>query len=144
MKKASRKLLDHIRQSEELRTSAYKDIAGVWTIGYGHTKGVRRGDKISKKEAEQLLQEDLLPVEGFIRTIPQIKTQGQFDALVDFAFNLGIKKLKSSTLLKKIRKGAKVEDIQRQIMRWIYAAGKVQKGLITRRKWEANRYEELY
>lgn len=142
MRKVSETLLKNLRDFEGLSLEAYQDVAGVWTIGYGHTIGVRRGDKIGISGAESYLKDDLAPIERFLNTVPQIRTQGQFDALADFAFNLGIERLKSSTLFKMIKAGARKADIQRQFMRWVYAGKKVQGGLVKRRKWEAKRYGE--
>ena len=64
------------------------------------------------------------------------------DALVDFAYNLGVGSLRSSTLLRKIKEGASTEDIQAEFRRWVYANGKVLKGLVKRREWEASRWAE--
>lgn len=142
MRKASETLLAHIRRSEGLRTKAYRDTAGVWTIGYGHTKGVRRGDCIGRAAAEEYLLQDLRPVEKFLDGIPQVRTQGQFDALADFAFNLGLGALRGSTLLKLVRAEKPDKDVQAQFRRWVYAGGRRLDGLVGRREWEARRYVE--
>ena len=92
-----------IKEFEGCRLSAYTDSVGVPTIGVGHTKGVKMGQKISMEQAESFLREDLFSVEKYVNTIPEVNTQGKFDALVDFAFNLGIGALQRSTLLKKIK-----------------------------------------
>lgn len=132
----------HIRLSEGLMTEAYLDSAGVWTIGYGHTKGVRRGDRISAATAEGYLQQDLAPVERFVAALPQVVTQGQFDALCDFAFNLGLGALKGSTLLRHVKAGRPDADIQAEFRRWVYCKGRVLDGLVKRREWEARRWKE--
>jgi lysozyme len=106
--KTSEEGIDLIKHFEGLRPVAYRDIAGVWTIGFGHTgKGAQPGFKISIEEAEDLLRHDVkaaeLVVEG---ATPGIKlTQGQFDALVSFVFNLGGPKFMDSTILARIRTG---------------------------------------
>lgn len=140
--KASELLVGKIKEFEEYSNTAYKCAAGVWTCGYGHTKGVNATTRCTRGEAERWLKEDLAPVEAYVNTVPEVDTQGKFDALVDFAYNLGIGKLKSSTLLKKIRAGAPVEEIQAQFRRWVYAGGKKLKGLVKRREWEASRWAE--
>lgn len=136
-----------IKEFEGLRTEAYYDAAGVLTIGYGHTgHDVRPGDVISKYWAEHLLKADLYDVEKAVESLGVARTQGQFDALVSFAFNLGFYKLKTSSLLKMIRNGASMHAIKREFKRWVYAGGKRLKGLERRREWEARRffdYDEL-
>lgn len=92
--------------TEEGDVRAYRCPAGKWTIGYGHTKGVRSGMRISKAEAETLLVEDLEAHGAAVsRLVKADLTQAQFDALTSFVFNLGEGNFASSTLLKKLNKG---------------------------------------
>lgn len=142
MMKASETLLKHIRQAEGLSLTAYKKSDDTWTIGYGHTKGVRKYDRISKSEAERYMLSDLAPIEKFLSSLPEVRTQGQFDALADFAFNLGLARLKSSTLFKYIKEDRPVADIQAQFRRWVYCKKVVLDGLVRRREWEAQRYAQ--
>lgn len=135
-------LINKLMEMEGLRLDAYVDAAGVWTIGYGHTKNVRQGDKISEYWAKELLMQDVAEVEREVKALGVAKTQGQFDALVSFAFNLGIGNLKRSTLLKCIREGRSMREIKRQFMRWVVAGGKRLKGLERRRAWEVQRFFE--
>lgn len=135
-------LIHKLMEMEGLRLDAYVDAAGVWTIGYGHTKNVRQGDKISEYWAKELLMQDVAEVEKQVKALGVAKTQGQFDALVSFAFNLGIDNLKRSTLLKCIREGRSMREIKRQFMRWVVAGGKRLKGLERRRAWEVQRFFE--
>ena len=139
---ASDLLIKKITEFEGFSNTAYRCPAGKWTCGIGHTSGVTATTTCTRKEAEQWLKEDLAPVEAYVNTIEQVRTQGQFDALVDFAYNLGLGNLKSSTLLRKIKEGAPTGDIQEQFRRWVYAGGKVLKGLVRRREWEAQRWAE--
>lgn len=139
---ASDLLIKKITEFEGFSNTAYRCPAGKWTCGIGHTSGVTATTTCTRKEAEQWLKEDLAPVEAYVNTIEQVRTQGQYDALVDFAYNLGIGNLKSSTLLRKIKEGAPTGDIQEQFRRWVYAGGKVLKGLVKRREWEAQRWAE--
>ena len=122
--------------------TAYRDAAGVLTIGYGHTKGVREGDKISPFWAKELLQKDIEECERAVKELQVARTEGQLDALTSFAFNLGIGRLKGSTLLKVIREGGSKTAITREFKRWVYAGGKRLRGLELRREWEAKRFFE--
>lgn len=139
---ASDLLIKKITEFEGFSNTAYRCPAGKWTCGIGHTSGVTPTTTCTRKEAEQWLKEDLAPVEAYVNTIEQVRTQGQYDALVDFAYNLGLGSLKSSTLLRKIKEVAPTGDIQEQFRRWVYAGGKVLKGLVRRREWEAQRWAE--
>jgi lysozyme len=144
--KSSEKLISHIKEFEGLRLTAYKCSAGVWTIGYGHTNGVKQGQTITAEKAEELLKEDLFSFEQGVIVLAGQKgfstTQGQFDALVDFAYNLGLSALRSSTLVKRIAENASLSVIQAEFKKWVIAGGKVLPGLQRRREWEANRYAE--
>lgn len=134
---------DKLKEFEGLRTEAYLDPAGVLTIGYGHTgHDVRPGDVISKYWAERLLKADLYDVEKAVDGLGIDFNQPQFDAMVSFAFNLGINKLKTSTLLKLIKEGGSHSAIIREFKKWVWAGGKKLKGLELRREWEAKRFFE--
>ncbi len=140
---ASKILIEKLKEFEGFRRDAYRDAAGVLTIGYGHTgKDVRQGDRISEYGAEQLLMADVGEHEAAVRRLRVARTQGQFDALVSFAFNLGIGRLHRSTLLKTIRCGGSKAQITREFKRWVYAGDKPLPGLVKRREWEASRFFE--
>ena len=126
-----------VMEFEGLRTRAYKCPGGVWTIGYGHTAGVKPGMRCTRLQATAWLREDLTVAANEVEKLGLELTQGQAEALVDFVFNLGIGALEGSTLLNKLRAGADAEDIQAELRRWVYAGGEVQKGLVRRREWEA-------
>ena len=138
--KASESLIQKLKEFEGLRLIAYRDAAGVPTIGYGHTKGVKMGDRLTAYWADQLLRKDVAKVAYEVMQLGVVHTQGQLDALTSFAFNLGIGRLIRSTLLKKIRESASMHQIRKEFMRWVYADGKRLKGLEKRRQWEANRF----
>ena len=127
---------------EGLQLTAYRDAAGVPTIGYGHTKGVRMGDRISEDWARRLLRQDVAEVERQVRAMRVASTDGQLDALVSFAFNVGISRLRRSALLRVIREGGTKLQIQREFKRWVYAGGQRLRGLELRREWEARRFFE--
>lgn len=130
-----------IKEFEGLRTEAYLDAAGVPTIGYGHTgQNVHIGDRISPYWAEQLLREDIERVEREVEQLRVARTQGQLDALVSFAFNVGTERLRKSKLLREIRKRTSAAAIRREFMRWVYAGGKRLRGLECRRRWEVERF----
>ena len=131
-----------LMEMEGCRLTAYRDAAGVPTIGYGHTKGVRMGDRISPLWAKELLQMDVDETEREVRELGVARTEGQLDALTSFAFSVGIERLKFSTLLEVIRKGGSKQQIKKEFKRWVYAGGKRLKGLELRREWEARRFFE--
>lgn len=134
--KVSDKGIDMICFFEGFRAKAYKCPAGIWTIGYGHTKGVKSGDIITKEQGVKYLREDVAFAEKYVNNLGVCETQGQFDALVDFVFNLGSSALKNSTLLKKIKNKASDSEICKQFRRWVYAGGKKLTGLVRRREAE--------
>lgn len=133
----------HLKEHEGLRLESYKCAGGKWTIGYGHTRGVHEGQKIDKETANKLLQEDVEYVEKFLAKEPYAEdvTQSQWDALVSFIFNLGIGNFEGSTLRKKILRNIDNPTIPDEFRRWVYSKGKVLKGLVIRREWEAQMYE---
>lgn len=129
-----------IKSYESLRLEAYRCPAGIHTIGYGHTAGVRRGDVIDQQRADQLLGEDLRKFEAVVnRECPDV-TQNQFDALVSFTFNCGERAFCRSTLLKCIKANPAGANIRYEFSRWNKAGGTVLAGLIRRRKAEADLY----
>ncbi len=134
--------IELIKSFEGLRLKAYKCPAGVWTIGYGHTKGVKEGDVITEQEAEDMLKKDVVGFEINVRgaVIPNLNDH-QYDALTSFAYNVGLGNFRKSTLLRLINSGITVrEDITNQFMRWVYAGGKKLTGLVRRRTAEAELY----
>ena len=137
MMRISKKGLALIKHYEGCRLEAYLCPAKVWTIGYGHTgPEVKKGMKITQEEAERLLLQDLEKFEFGLHGLLTVQvTQGQFDALVSFAFNLGLGALRGSTLLKKLNVG-NVKGAADQFLLWVNAAGKVLPGLQKRRQDE--------
>ena len=140
--KTTERLLNQLMVMEGLRLEAYEDAAGVPTIGYGHTKDVRMGDRISEYWAKELLRDDIEVAEQQVKELGVARTEGQLDALTSFVFNLGIGRLKESTLLRVIREGGSKQQIRKEFKRWVYAGGKQLPGLVTRREWEAKRFFE--
>ena len=142
MIKTTEILIEKLMEMEGLRLEAYRDAAGVLTIGYGHTRGVREGDRISAYWAKELLREDVEEVAQDVLSLGVARTEGQLDALTSFAFNVGFGRLCRSTLLKTIRRRGSRNQIKRQFKRWVYADGKRLRGLEKRREWEAKRFFE--
>jgi len=138
--KVSDIFLEKLMEMEGCRLAAYRDAAGVPTIGYGHTAGVRMGDRISQQRAKALLRQDAEAVMRQVRALDVARTEAQLEALTSFAFNLGIARLRSSTLLKVIRQGGSKQAIQREFKRWVYAGGRKLSGLVKRREWEASHF----
>ena len=136
--------LSLIKRFEGFGPHIYKDAAGYPTIGYGHL--LRTGEAelfkngISEAAGEALLIKDVLIAEqAVLRLIRVPLTNGQFDALVSFTFNLGSGALQRSTLRRKVNR-EEHDEVPVQLLRWIYAGGRRLRGLMRRRKAEAALY----
>ena len=130
-----------IKKFEGCELESYICPAGVWTIGYGTTKNVIEGMKITGNQAEELLKKDLETFEEEIERLVEVPlSQCQFDSLVAWTYNLGATNLKNSTLLKVLNR-AEHDEVPIQIKRWNKANGEVLKGLVRRREAEALLYE---
>ena len=121
---------------------AYKCPAGVWTIGYGHTKGVYAGQNITQEEANRLLDNDLTKFELGVRRIVGELPDNKIDALVSFAYNVGLQAFQTSTLCRKVKANPNDTNIRNEFMRWVFAGKTKLKGLEKRRKDEADMYFE--
>lgn len=126
-----------IKKFEGCELTAYQCSAGVWTIGYGHTKGIEEGMEITQQEAEDMLVEELHEYENYINdNVTAPLSQNQFDAMVSWVYNLGPANLKASTLLKVLNAGD-YDGVPAQIKRWNKAGGVTLDGLIRRREAES-------
>lgn len=133
--------IDLIKRFEGCRTKAYQDTGGVYTIGWGHIKGVKRGDTAMLAECEKFLQDDLADAEEALSDLVKVPLhQNQYDALCAFVFNVGKKRFESSTLLKKLNAGL-FDQAAAQFLRWIYDNGKVITGLVNRRQSESDLFK---
>lgn len=153
--------LDKLEKLEAFRANPYLCSAGHWTVGIGHKmtqseissgkiiiNGMACRPPLTHDQGLALKLQDLKPIEeDFGATLAGIPlTQNQYDALVIFAFNCGVPAFKGSTLLKKLRAGAPTPEIQKEIRKWNKARNvktgllEVNKGLINRRKFEADLY----
>lgn len=134
--------IDFIKKEEGLILNAYLCPANVWTIGYGHTNGVKKGDKITEEQAEDFLVNDLLYSERIVNKMVKVKlNQNQYDALVSFVFNVGSGSFINSTLLKKLNAGANNDEICVELRRWVFSKGKKLPVLIARRQRECELYQ---
>lgn len=134
--KVSSNGINLIKKYEGCRLNAYKCPAGVWTIGYGHTKDVKKGMKITQNQANELLEDDLKRIGNTIIQLVNVSMhQNQFDALVSFTFNCGSSALKRSTLLKKLN-NKDYEGAANEFIKWNKSNGKVLNGLVKRREEE--------
>ena len=134
-----------IKRHEGLRLHAYRDPVGVWTIGWGHTGDVKRGQSITLHQAESLLAHDVgLAARAVERLVTVPLNQGMFDALVSFVFNLGDGRLRDSTLLDRLN-GQDYAAAAREFDRWVKGTVKGRKvslpGLVKRRAEERALFE---
>jgi len=125
-----------IKHYEGLQLKAYQDAVGVWTIGWGHTKTARKGMVVTESQAEALLLDDIAEHAHGVAGALKVKVeQHQFDALVSFAFNVGVGAFTNSTLLKLLNDGNE-RAAASQFDRWVYAGGQKLGGLVKRRTSE--------
>ena len=140
--------LDTVKEFEGLRLKADKCPAAVWTIGYGHTSAagspiVTSDLEITLEAAEEILKKDMGQYEdGVSKYVKVDLNQGQFDALVDFAYNAGVGALAKSTLLKKVNAG-KFDEVPAEFMKWTKGGGKELPGLVRRRRAEVKLWRGL-
>ena len=139
--KLSQRGIDFIKSHEALRLKAYQDSKGKWTIGWGHTKGVKPGDEITEAQAEQFIRDDFAWVERTLnadlvsgRDKPLV-TQNEYDALCSLVFNIGSQAYLDSTVRRKIKQGDKMAAAHAFGM-WVYSNHKFIQGLANRRAAE--------
>ena len=147
--KTSNRGIELIKRFEGLRLKAYICSGGVDTIGYGTTilpNGIKvpKGSTCTKEQAEMFLKNDLEKFESGVRKLVTVPIkQNQFDALVCFAYNVGLGALGKSTLLKKININPNSEEIEAEFMKWSFAKHIQLEGLRLRRKAESELYEKV-
>lgn len=126
-----------IKQWEGLKLAAYRDIGGIWTIGYGHTATAREGMTITKAEAEKLLADDLRDFEeGVSKAVEVPLSENQFAALVAWTYNVGIGAMRKSTLIRRLNAGD-YAAVPAELAKWNKVRGKPVRGLANRRAAEA-------
>lgn len=147
--KTSKSGIDLIKKYEGLRLKAYKCPAGIWTIGYGHTNGVMKGDVTNEIGATEMLKEDLVWAERAVTQTGVELNQNQFDALVSLTFNIGSSNFKKQWL-EVVKENPNDGRLYDKFMKWVKATDpntgeKVTlPGLVKRRKEEAELYFEPY
>lgn len=125
-----------IKKYEGCKLEAYQCPAGVWTISYGHTQGVKQGDKITQDVAESMLKCDIESFEKGVSEYVHVRmSQNEFDAFVSLTFNIGINAFKRSTLLNKFNMDDRL-GCSLEFTKWHYAGGKPLLGLLRRRAEE--------
>jgi lysozyme len=137
--------LEAIKEHEGFKANAYKDVAGVWTIGYGtikiNGKPVQEGMTCTVAEATEYMRQDLAWAQTAINKLVKVPLkQNQFDALVSFIYNIGENAFGKSTMLRLLNSGD-YSGAAAQFDRWNRAGGKVVKGLVARRKVERSLFE---
>jgi lysozyme len=156
--KVSQKCIEQIKKDEGVRSRPYQCPALLWTVGVGHVidphhAKVPFADRkqlpipagwdrvLSAAEIDDILRQDLARFEaGVMRLIKVKMTQGQFDALVSFSFNVGLGNLQNSTLRMKVNR-EDYEGAAEQFLVWTKAGGKVLPGLVKRRTHEKEMFE---
>ena len=129
-----------LKDFEGCRLEAYPDVVNVWTIGYGFTSGVQKGDTMTQAQCDERLSREIRAYEIAVwNATGGDVTQSEFDALVSFAWNVGIAGMKKSSVIKAHVKGDK-QAAARAFGLWNKAGGKVVKGLARRRAAEAVLY----
>ena len=135
--KVSQDCIQLVKHFEGFEDTAYLCPANVWTIGYGRTRNVKEGDKITEPQAERDLLEELEEFKHQVLDSVKVELkQNELDALTSWTYNLGVGNLNSSTLLKKLNAGSK-DEVPAEMLRWNKAGGKVLAGLTKRREAEA-------
>src|SRR5690348_2495018 len=121
---------------EGYRSTAYQDVGGVWTIGFGHTAGVYEGMSCTRLQAEQWLLDDVQDAEDTVnRTVGVALSQEEFDSLVDFVFNVGSEAFRQSTMLRLLNRG-NYADAALEFPKWDHVHGQVVADLLKRRTAE--------
>ena len=135
--------LELIKKFEGCETTAYQDSVGVWTIGFGHTKGVEEGQTCSIEDAESMLADEMDEYEGYINDMVKVDLQQhEFDALVAWVYNLGPTNLGESTMLK-VLNGGQFDRVPDEMNRWTRAGGEILEGLVRRRQAESLMFQNL-
>lgn len=142
-KKQRIKNINAIKEHEALRLTAYLPTKNdVWTIGYGHTKGVKEGMVITETQAEKFLYEDIAWVEDVIDSTVKVPlTQNQRDALGSLIFNIGGTAFANSTVLRKLNE-KDYKGAADAFLMWCKQKGVVLKGLVRRREQERKLFNE--
>lgn len=138
-------LVEHLKEAEGLRLSAYQDVAGAWTIGYGHAHGVTKGMRITVADAERILVEDICDAYVGLTSLNLRLNEWQTIALIDFCFQFGAARFKKSSLYTAIASHQPQSKIVEQFRKWIYyrSCGRMvpSAGLIKRCDWRVKMWK---
>lgn len=130
------KPIDLIKEFEGFRSDAYQDVGGIWTIGYGHTKGVIPGQWMDEGAVTELLEQEINHIVSIISPlITAPLNENQRTALISLVYNISISAFSKSTLLKFINKGD-LQTASNEFLKWINVNKKVCPGLLKRRRKE--------
>lgn len=145
MRQLSQDGIDLIKGFEGFRASAYRDSGGVWTVGYGHTAGVKPGMKVTGQQAELLLRADVMDaIKGLYSVhkaaLLESMPDPAYSSLVSFVYNLGIGTYRAGSLPKLVEAGNPIA-VARKMREYVYCDGKKLQGLVNRRAKEASMYE---
>jgi lysozyme len=137
------------KASEALRLKAYRDGGGVPTIGWGHTAGVKMGQTITREQADAFLRADVVEAEALVNKHAPGLPQAAFDALADFVFNLGPQALHNPktgapTGVMRALLAKDYKEVPRQLGRWIFDNGEIQRGLVIRRDAQATLWRQAF
>lgn len=133
----SQAVLDIIKECEGLRLQSYLCPAGVWTVGYGHTRDVYKGMVITRRDADLFLGEDVEVASAAVSRLVSVPlSDNQFSVLVSFTFNLGARRLAKSTLLWQLNR-KRYGAVPAELAKWKRGGGKILPGLVKRRALES-------
>lgn len=120
---------------EGVKTTAYQDVVGIWTVCYGYTHGVRQGDRYTPAQCQDKLINELVATYSAVRPCIDVRlTEGQRAAVVSLAYNTGATAACKSTFVRKLN--ARDPSACDELRRWVYAGGKFHQGLANRREAE--------
>ena len=132
--------IDALKAREGCRLEAYQDDGGVWSIGYGDTNNVKRGDKITQDEADARLQSRLVEFEQCVDSAVKVRlSDAQFGALVSFCYNVGTDAFLQSALLRKLNAGD-FSSVPTEMLKWVNVNGVRDEGLVNRRNSEGGQW----
>ena len=137
----SQDVIDLIKHFEGCALVAYQCTGGKWTLGWGHTKNVMKGDTCTQAQADAWLAEDLAKSAAQVNELVEVPlSDWQYGALVSFTFNLGAGALRRSTLRRLLNQGF-YDMIPEQMALWVRSGGKITSGLVRRRAAEARMWQ---
>lgn len=140
--------IEFTKRFEQFRSVAYQDTGGVWTIAWGHTRNVKRGDVCDQAQGDAWLAEDRAFAVADVNRVVSVKlTQNEFEALVDFCFNCGTQAFNGSHLLRFVNSSSQsihfMELAEQEFLKWDHVGGREVAGLLRRRIDEEQLFERV-